>query len=93
MPQWKKVVASAALPASGVPASTPKRGAGSPRWKIGSATDQNIRPMPMPALSSIAYQAGRLNSGLAAGPPMRILPVRLNAKYAAANTNRFAARM
>ena len=39
----------------------------------------------MPADTSIAYQAPVENSGRARGPPSRILPYRLKAKYSATN--------
>ena len=63
------------------------------KWKIGSATPQNIRPMPRPADSSIAYQEGVENSGRAKGPPNLIFPNRLKAKYIATSTKMLKSRM
>ncbi len=36
---------------------------------MGSATPQNIKPIPMPAANNIENQLRRLNSGLASAPP------------------------
>ena len=60
--------------------STSNKGGGAVKWKIGSATPQNINPMPIPAEINIAYQAPEENSGRALGPPNRILPYLPNAK-------------
>ena len=63
-----------------MPGSTPNTGGGELRWKIGSATPQNISPIPMPAEISMAYQAPVENSGRALAPPSRIFPYRVKAK-------------
>jgi hypothetical protein len=49
-------------------------GEGVMKWKMGSPTLQNMSPMPMPALMSMAYQLKVLNSGSASGPPILIFP-------------------
>ena len=38
-------------------------------WDIGSAVVQKTRPIPIPALNSIANQETRENSGLSSGFP------------------------
>lgn len=45
-------------------------------WVTGSATEKNIRSMPMPAANSIAAQLIRLNSGLDCSGPSLIEPKR-----------------
>ena len=52
-----------------------------PKCHIGSATLKNMRPIPMPALNSIAIQAKSLNSFSASTPPILMLPYLPNAKY------------
>ena len=86
-------MAKAALPASALPGSTSNSGAGDVKWKIGSATPQNISPMPKPADSSIAYHETVENSGRANGPPSLIFPKRLKAKYSATSTKMLKSRM
>jgi len=53
MPQWKKVLRIAARAASTVAASPT---GGVVKCMTGSATPKKTRPMPMPALNSMANQ-------------------------------------
>ncbi|MNG17439.1 hypothetical protein D3C84_1014260 [compost metagenome] len=48
---------------------------------MGSATDQKIRPMPMPALNSMAIQEPKLNSGWSSWAPSFRVPNRLTEMY------------
>ena len=66
MPYWA---------ASGVFASTPSGVSYQPvKYATGSATPQNIKPMPMPAANSMASQDSVECSACASVPPIRILP-------------------
>ena len=53
---------------------------------MGSPTPQNNNPIPIPAEISIAYQETVENSGRACGPPKRIFPYLLKARYRADRT-------
>ncbi len=44
------------------------------KWYMGSAIDQNTKPIPMPALNSIANQEKYPNSGRSSSFPRRMLP-------------------
>ncbi|MNY51634.1 hypothetical protein D3C86_1872410 [compost metagenome] len=48
---------------------------------MGSATDQKIRPIPMPPLNSMAIQEVKANSGRSSSRPRRIWPKRLTIRY------------
>lgn len=72
-PQWKKVYSIASAAAAPEPGSARPSG-GVLRWVSGSATPQNIRPMPMPVANIIETQEKVLNSGVASSSPSRMLP-------------------
>ena len=72
-PQWKKEYSIASRAASGEPASARPMG-GALRWVSGSATPQNIRPMPMPVANIIETHENVENSGSESSGPSLMLP-------------------
>jgi hypothetical protein len=50
------------------------------RWVSGSATPQNMRPMPMPVANIIDTQENVENSGSLSSAPSLMLPKRLIAR-------------
>ena len=72
-PQWKNVYSIARLAASGEPGSARPMG-GVLRCVSGSATPQNISPMPMPVANIIETQENVENSGSESSGPSLMLP-------------------
>ena len=72
-PQWKNAYCMALSAASAEPGS-PWPSGGALRWVSGSATPQNIRPMPMPVANIIDTQEKVENSGSESSGPSLMLP-------------------
>jgi len=60
---------------------------------VGSATDQNISPIPMPAANSMANHDITENSGVASRPPRRIFPTGRKISVTQNRTNTLAPAM
>ena len=72
-PQWKKVYSIAECAAASVPGSVMPIG-GVLRCVSGSATPQNMRPMPMPVANIIDTQENVENSGFESSGPSLMFP-------------------
>ena len=72
-PQWKNAYCIADSADSGEPGS-PSPSGGVLRWVSGSATPQNIRPMPMPVANIIETHENVENSGSESSGPSLMLP-------------------
>src|SRR5688572_8928933 len=90
-PQWKKLYSIARLAASALPGSARPSG-GVLRWVSGSATPQNIRPIPMPVANIMDTQEKVENSGTESSGPSLMLPYRVKARNAENTRNPALAR-